>query len=82
MKKEVVEVVYVSLTYYKSKIEHQKLSDLMQPLSIPKWKWDNISMNFVTSLTKMTKGYDSIRIIVDKLTKSAHFIPVKINYTL
>ena len=49
MKKEVAEFIYAYLTFQKSKIEHQNLSGLMQPLSIPEWKWDNISMDFVTS---------------------------------
>lgn len=54
----------------------------MQPLSIPEWNWDNIYIDFVISLDKMTKGCDSIRVIVDRLTKSAHFFPIKISYTL
>lgn len=82
MKKEVAEFIYAYLTFQKSKIEHQNLSGLMQPLSIHEWKWDNISMDFVTSLSKTTKGYDYIWVIVNILTKSSHFLPIKINYTL
>ena len=69
MKKEVAEFVYACLTCQKSKIEHQESLDLVKPLSIPEWKWDNISMDFVTSFPKMAKGCDSIWVIVDRLTK-------------
>lgn len=82
MKKEIVELVYACLTCQKLKIEHQKLLGLMQSLSIPKRKWDNIYMDFVTSLLKTVKRCDSIWVIVDKLTKLDHFIPIKINYHL
>lgn len=74
--------ILVCLTCQKSNIEHQKALGMMQPLSIPEWKWDNISMDFVTSFPKMMNGCDSIWVIVDKLTKSAHFIPIKISYPL
>jgi len=75
--KEIVEFVYVCLICQKSKIEHQKPSGLMQPLFVPEWKWDNISMDFVGALSKTSKGFDSIWVIVDHLTKSAHFVPIK-----
>lgn len=54
----------------------------MQPLSIPKWKWDLIFMDFVMSFPKTIKGCDSAWVIVNRLTKSAHFILIKINYPL
>jgi hypothetical protein len=60
MKKDVAEFVYACLTCQKSKIEHQKPIGLMQPLSIPEWKWDSISMDFVTSLPRTAVGHDSI----------------------
>ena len=74
--------MYPCLTCQKSKIKHQKLLGLMQPLNIPVWKWDSISMDFVTSMSKALKGYDSIWVIVVRLTKSARFIPMRINYSL
>lgn len=82
MKKEVDEFIYACLTCQKSNIEHHKLLDMMQPLSIPKWKGGRISMNFVASLSKATKGCDSIWLIFYRMTKSAHFIPIRINYPL
>lgn len=69
MKKDITEFVYACLTFQKSKMEHKKSLGLMQPLDIPEWNWGGISMYFVTSLTKTTKGCDSIWVIVDRLTK-------------
>ncbi|XP_050920509.1 uncharacterized protein LOC127138155 [Lathyrus oleraceus] len=82
MKKDVADFVYACLICQKSKIEHQKSLSLMQPLSILEWKWDNISIDFVTSLPKMMKGCDSIWVIMDRLTKSSHFISIEIGYPL
>jgi nitric oxide synthase oxygenase domain/subunit len=53
---------------------------LLQPLSIPGWKWEEIVMDFIVGLPTNEKGFDSIWVIIDRLTKSAHFIPVKTNY--
>ena len=53
----------------------------LQPLPIPVWKWEDISMDFIVGLPRTTNGYNSIWVIVDHLTKSAHFISVKIPYT-
>jgi len=77
MKKDIAEFVYAYLICHKSKIEHQKLSGLMQPLFVPEWKWDSSSMDFVGALPKTLKGFDSIWVIVDRLMKSTHFIPIK-----
>ena len=66
----------------KSKIEHQKPSGLMQPLFVPELKSDNISMDFVGALPNTAKGSDSVWVIVDRLTKSAHFIPIKTDMTV
>jgi hypothetical protein len=70
MKKEVAEFVYACLVCQKSKVEHQKPSDLLQPMFVPEWKWDSIAMDFVCGLPRTTKGNDSIWVIVDRLTKS------------
>jgi hypothetical protein len=77
MKKDITEFVYACFVCQKSKIEHQKPSGLMQPLFVPEWKWNIISMDFVRPLLKTVKGSDFIWVIVDRLTKSAHFIPLK-----
>jgi hypothetical protein len=62
------------------KTEHQKPSGLLQPLPILEWKWENISMNFINGLSKTPRGNDSIWVIVDRLTKVAHFILVRTTY--
>ena len=77
MNEDIAKFVYACLVCEKLKIEHQKPSGSMQPLFVPKWKWDSISMDFVGALPKNVKGFDSIWVIVDRLTKSAHFVPIK-----
>ncbi|GJY72984.1 putative reverse transcriptase domain-containing protein [Tanacetum coccineum] len=70
---------YVSkcLTCAKVKAEHQRPSGLLVQLDIPQWKWDNITMDFVTKLPKSSQGHDTIWVIVDRLTKSAIFVPMR-----
>nr|GEZ41570.1 retrotransposon protein, putative, Ty3-gypsy subclass [Tanacetum cinerariifolium] len=64
------------------KIEHQRASGLLQPLDIPVWKWDEISMDFVTGLPRTQRRYDAIWVVVDYLTKSAHFLPIHKDYSV
>ena len=71
MKREIAEFVSKCLTCQQIKIEHQKPAGLLQPLSIPEWKWERITMDFVTGLPKTQRGHDTIWVIVDRLTKSA-----------
>ncbi|GJU91236.1 putative reverse transcriptase domain-containing protein [Tanacetum coccineum] len=59
------------------KVEHQKPSGLLQQPEIPVWKWERITMDFVSGLPRTPSGYDTIWVIVDRLTKSAHFLPIK-----
>ncbi|GJR01588.1 putative reverse transcriptase domain-containing protein [Tanacetum coccineum] len=59
------------------KVEHQKPSGLLVQPEIPQWKWDNITMDFVTKLPKTQSGNDTIWVVVDRLTKSAHFLPMR-----
>nr|GEV44514.1 reverse transcriptase domain-containing protein [Tanacetum cinerariifolium] len=70
---------YVSqcLTCAKVKAEHLKPSGLLQQPKIPEWKWENVTMDFVTGLPRTPSSYDSIWVIVDRLIKSAHFLPKK-----
>ena len=70
------------LVCQKVKIEHQKPSGILQPLEIPKWKWKGISMDFVMGLPKAQASFDAIWVIVDRLTKSAHFLPIRATYPL
>lgn len=62
------------------KAEHQHLAGLLQPLPVSEWKWETISMDFITCLPKSKKNNDSIMVVLDKLSKSAHFIPVQSTY--
>ena len=82
MKKEIADYVAKCLICQKVKIEHQRPSGRLQPLEIPEWKWDSISMDFVTGLPRTQMGHNAIWVIVDRLTKSAHFLPIKATYTL
>ncbi|GKF11158.1 putative reverse transcriptase domain-containing protein [Tanacetum coccineum] len=72
---------YVSkcLTYARVKSEHQRPSGLLVQPVIPEGKWDNITMDFITKLPKSSQGFDTIYVIVDRLTKSAHFLPIREN---
>ncbi|GJY68587.1 putative reverse transcriptase domain-containing protein [Tanacetum coccineum] len=77
MKAEIATYVSKCLTCAKVKAECQKPSGLLVQPVIPVWKWENITMDFVTKLPKTTSGQDTIWVIVDRLTKSAHFLPMK-----
>jgi len=82
MKKEVAQYVAKCLVCQKDKIEHQKPTGMLQSLDIPEWKWDSIAMDFVFGLPRTIQKFDSIWVIVDRLTKSAHFLPINIRYSL
>jgi hypothetical protein len=81
MKGEVAEYVSGCDTCQRIKASHLKTAGQMQPLSIPAWKWDDISMDFIVGLPLTPRKHDSIWVIVDRLTKTAHFIPVHTTYS-
>nr|GEW66386.1 retrotransposon protein, putative, Ty3-gypsy subclass [Tanacetum cinerariifolium] len=76
MKADIATYVRKCLTCAKVKAGHQRPSGLLQQPEIPVWKWERITMDFITKLPRTQSGYDSIWVIIDRLTKSAHFIPV------
>ena len=78
--KEISAYVAKCDNYCRVKAVHLKPAGLLQPLSIPGWKWEEVSMDFIVGLPPTHKNFDSIWVIVDCLTKSAHFIPVRTNY--
>nr|GFB49507.1 retrotransposable element Tf2 [Tanacetum cinerariifolium] len=82
MKQDVATFVSKCMTCQQVKIEHQRASCLLQPLEIAMWKWDEISMDFVTGLPTTQKRHDAIWVVVDRLTKSAHFLPIQKNYSI
>ncbi|GJY11870.1 putative reverse transcriptase domain-containing protein [Tanacetum coccineum] len=77
MKAEIATYVSKCLTCAKVKAECQKPSSLLVQPVIPVWKWENITMDFITKLPKTSTGQDTIWVIVNRLTKSAHFLPMK-----
>ena len=80
MKKEIAAYVARCDTCSRVKADHLKPNGLLQPLSVLGWKWEEVSMDFIVGLPTTQKGFDSIWVIIDRLTKSSHFIPVKTNY--
>jgi hypothetical protein len=81
MKGEIAEYVSGCDTCQRIKASHLKTTGQMQPLSIPTWKWDDISMDFIVRLPLTPKKHDSIWVIVDRLTKTTHFIPIHTTYS-
>nr|CAE05320.2 OSJNBa0056L23.18 [Oryza sativa Japonica Group] len=75
MRREIAEYVALCDVCQRVKAEHQKPAGLLQPLKIPEWKWEEIGMDFITGLPRTSAGHDSIWVVVDRLTKVAHFIP-------
>jgi hypothetical protein len=80
IKREIAKYVSECDTYRKVKADHLRPAGNLQPLSIPEWKWENICTDFIAGLPRTLRGYNSIWVIVDRLTKSAHFIPVSTTY--
>ena len=82
MKRDISELVTKCLVCQRVKAEHQVPSGLLQPIRIPEWKWDRITMDFVVGLPLTGRKHDSVWVVVDRLTKSAHFLPVRTDYSL
>ncbi|GJW91838.1 putative reverse transcriptase domain-containing protein [Tanacetum coccineum] len=79
IKADIATYVSKCLTCARVKAKHQRLSGLLVQPAIPEWKWNNITMDLITKLPKSSKGFDTIWVIVDRLTKSAHFLPIREN---
>jgi hypothetical protein len=80
MKREITEHVAICDSRQRIKAEHQKPVELLQPFQIPQWKWDETGMDFIVGLPRTRASYNSISVVVGRLTKSVHFIPVKTSY--
>jgi hypothetical protein len=80
MKREIARYVSECDTCRMVKADHLRPAENLQPLSIPEWKWENICMDFIVGLPCTSHGYNSIWVIVDRLTKTAHFILVSTTY--
>ncbi|GJY77840.1 reverse transcriptase domain-containing protein, partial [Tanacetum coccineum] len=82
MKRDIATHVIKCLTCPKVKAEHQRPSSLLQQPEIPEWKWENITMDFITKLPRIRNGHDAIWVVVDRLTKLAHFLPIREDYSM
>ncbi|GKC12438.1 putative reverse transcriptase domain-containing protein [Tanacetum coccineum] len=82
MKRDIATYVSKCLTCSKVKAEHQRPSGLLQQPEIPEWKWDKITMDFITKLPRSKSGHDSIWVIVDIVTKSAYFLTTREDYSM
>ena len=82
MKRHVLDFVRRCLTCQQVKVEHQKPAGLFQPLEAAEWKWEHVTMDFVTHFPRTPRRHDVAWVIVDLLTKSAHFLTVRMTFTL
>jgi hypothetical protein len=80
MKKYVVDYIAKSMECQRVKVDHRHPTGFLQPLPIPERKWEVITIDFINKLPR-TRKHDSIMVVLDKLTKSAHFVPVKMTHT-
>ena len=82
LKKHVGDFVQRCLMCQQVKAEHQRPARLLQPLEMVEWKWEHVTMDFVTHLPQTSCGHDAVWVIVDRLTNSAHFLAVRMTFTL
>ena len=82
MKRDISEFATKCLVCHRVKVEHQVPSGLLEPIRILEWKWNRITMDFVFGLPLTGRKHDSVWVVVDRLTKSAHFPPVRTDYSL
>ncbi|XP_020262255.1 uncharacterized protein LOC109838206 [Asparagus officinalis] len=82
MKRDMARSVAKCLVCQQVRAEHQRIIGLLQPFPIPEWKWQHVTMDFVTSLPRRTRQNDVVWVIVDRLTKSAHFIPFRVGQSM
>ena len=82
MKRDIAQFVAQCLVCQQVKAEHQRPARSLHPLAIPEWKWEHITMDFVIGLPRTLGGNNAIWVIVDRSTKSAHFLPMKVNFSL
>jgi hypothetical protein len=77
MKQDIAHYIVKCLESQQMKFEHRHPARLLQPIQIPEWKWEMISMDFITGLPKTVKQHDAIMVVVENLSKEAHFVPIK-----
>ena len=82
MKRDVADYVKQCLTCQQVKGEHQRPGGLLQSIQIPEWKWEDIAMDFIVGLPRTSNGFDAIWVVIDRLTKSAHFLPIRMTFSM
>jgi hypothetical protein len=82
MKKDVVEYISRCMECQRVKVKHRHPAGLLQPLSIQEKKREVVTIDFITKLAKIERQHDSIMVVVIKLTKVAHFVPIKMTHTI
>ena len=81
MKREIAQFIIGCDVCRRIKAEYQRPAGTLRPLPIPEWKWDKVGMDFITGFPKTPKGNDAILVIIDRLSKVAHFLPVRESIT-
>ena len=81
MKREIAQYIANCNVCRRVKAEHQRPAGTLQPLAIPEWKWDKIGMDFITGFPRTKRGNNAIFVVVDRLSKVAHFLPVRESIT-
>jgi hypothetical protein len=81
MKKDVFDYIARCMECQKVKVDHRHPTSLLQPLPIPEKKWEVITIDFITKFHRKTRKHDSIMVVVDRLTKFAHCVPVRTTHT-
>ncbi|GFS34403.1 hypothetical protein Acr_00g0033850 [Actinidia rufa] len=79
MKHDVAQFLSRCLTCQQIKAKHQRPAGTLQPLPVAEWKWEDVTTDFVIGLPKSSKGHDAIWVVVDRLTKIAHFLPIRVS---
>ena len=82
MKRDIADFVARCLVCQQVKAEHRKPSRTFQPFPIPEWKWEHITMDFVVKLPRTRAGFDASWVIMDRFTKSTHFLPICTKFSL
>jgi hypothetical protein len=80
MKRKIIEYIAKLLECQRFKVEHRHPTKLLQPLPIPQWKWEVVTMDFITGFPRTSNQHDAVMVVVDKLTKATHFIPIKVTH--
>ena len=82
MKRHVGDFIRRCLTCQHIKADHQRPTELLQPLEVAEWKWKHITMDFMTHLPQTSRKHDAVWVIVDRFTKLTHFLVMRMTFTL